>query len=80
MFTRRRLFQLLILAISILCIIAGITLSALDFLKYGIPLIIVGGFGIILTWCDSRCSPPVDNFPLEAVVVVSHPKQPSIQK
>lgn len=77
MFTRRRLFQLLILAISILCIIAGITLSALDFLKYGIPLLAVGGLSGILLWCDTRCQPPVDNFPLEAVVVVP-PKQPPL--
>lgn len=79
MFTRRRLFQILILATSILCIIAGIILSALDFLKYGIPLIAIGTLGGILLWCDARCSPPVDNFPLEAVIVVP-PKQPSLQK
>ncbi len=74
---RRKLFLLFILAISILCVIAGIALCAVDFLKYGIPLIVIGGFGSILAWCDSRCSPPVDTYPLEAVVVIP-PKQPSI--
>lgn len=67
------LIHIIILAICIGCIVAGITLSVFDQIKGGIALLIIGFVGGILLFCDRRCSPP-DTSGLDAVVVHEQPR------
>lgn len=68
----RTIIQIIILAICIASIVAGITLCIIDQIKGGIALLIIGFVGGILLFCDRRCSPP-DTTGLDAVVVHKQP-------
>lgn len=67
---KRKVIQILIAAICIGCIIAGIVLCILEFLKVGIAAIFIGAFGSTLLYCDWRTRGPEPDVPLTAVVVI----------
>jgi hypothetical protein len=72
MIPTRTIIQLSVLAICCGCIIAGITLCILDFIKVGIALIVIGFVVGILVTCDRQCVSP-DTTDLAAVVVHEQP-------
>jgi hypothetical protein len=73
MIRTRTIIHLIILAICIGSIVAGITLCIIDQLKGGIALLIIGFVVSVLLYCDRRCAPP-DTSGLAAVVVHEQPR------
>jgi hypothetical protein len=73
MIRSRTLIHIIVLAICIGSIVAGVTLCILDQLKGGIALLVIGFVGGILVHCDRRCAPP-DTSGLNAVVVHEQPR------
>lgn len=66
---KRHIIRILIAAICVGCIIAGIILCILDLLKAGIAIVCIGGFGLVLSYCDWRTRDP-EPTPLTSVVVI----------
>ena len=70
MTSQHKIIQILITVICIGCIIAGITLCILDYLKAGIALIVIGGFIGVLLYCDSRIQRLEQSYQSDSIAVV----------